>query len=72
MKSYTGLISEKHYQGLPLTVIITKEYGTLIIDALVQEFVDDGKVYQITITEVKEDSQNISVPITAEREFVPL
>ena len=67
MKIYKGLISEKHYQGLPLCVIITKEYGTLIIDALVQEFVDDGKVYEITIKEVEEDTQNIPVPIVAER-----
>ena len=74
MKVYKGLISEKHYQGLPLTVIITKEYGILIIDALVQEFVDNGKVYEITIKEVEEDARFsiMSMPITAERKYVPV
>jgi len=69
MKSYTGLISEKKYQGLAFTTINTKEYGTLMVDALVQEFIDNGKVYRITITEVEEDHQN--APITAERELIP-
>ena len=71
-KVYKGLISEKEYQGLPLTVIVTKEFGTLTVEALFQEFIDNGKVYRVTIEEVKEESQNVSMPITAERELVKI
>ncbi|MCJ7829179.1 MAG: hypothetical protein MUP81_05505 [Dehalococcoidia bacterium] len=73
-KVYTGLISEKGYQGLRQIVIVTRE-GMPRIESLFQEYVDDGKVYRITIEELSEvekpliEYANVSVPITAEREL---
>jgi len=41
------------------------------IETLFEEFADDGKLYRITVQEIKERKEPSPVPIVAEKELVP-
>jgi len=70
MKVYEGIFSEKEYLRHSWVVLITKR-GTFGIEGIFEKYVGSGRVYRVTIEEIKEEKENRSLPITAEREYVP-